>query len=316
MIKLCPFCDQPFNFNLLKNHIGKIHLGLDNIPSEEPIVETTAVNIEVEPVNIKPEPSNEKDEILPERPNESNIEKSISIKNEPTEIRIPSESSLVHDEITQTLSNKELKSEYANGAQVEQKNLNEEPIGNIDEDNSEPMYFEVKREQSEPMECDSTYVNIEESNKDQYQCTYCGKAYSNKANCKRHMEAEHEGLRYECIHCGKKLKHRQGLFKHVAKCSFQSENPSSTDVQAEKTSSSPSVQVNETSSSNVAQSKKTSSSNDAQLETLRSKCHKMKLFCNDLQSEKISSSNNEVQPEKTSSNVEDLLVENFIDDSA
>ena len=353
MIKLCPFCDQPFNFNLLKIHIAKIHLGLDNIPCEEPIVETTPVNIKVElsheRVNIKSEPSNEKDKTPLETPDESNVENSISIKHEPKDLKQPPDNQViwnceqcgtsfdsinalrVHEEVVHTFSRNEIKHEYTSNVQVEQEvhdaTENEGLIIGTDEDNSEPIYFCVNPEQSEPMECDSNYVNLEElekSNKDQYHCTYCGKAYTNKANCKRHMEVEHEGLRYECIHCGKKLKHRQGLFKHVAKCS----------VQSEKSSSSTAVQVKNISSSYEVQSKKTSTAStvDAQLNTLRSQCYKMKLFCNELQTEKTSSSNEihsektssidqlertssniGLQSEKTSSNVEDLQEENYID---
>ena len=35
-IKPCPFCDQPYAFELLKNHIGTVHLELPNLtePSE------------------------------------------------------------------------------------------------------------------------------------------------------------------------------------------------------------------------------------------------------------------------------------------
>ena len=99
MIKLCPFCDQPFNFNLLKIHIAKIHLGLDNIPCEEPIVETTPVNIKVElsheRVNIKSEPSNEKDKTPLETPDESNVENSISIKHEPKDLKQPPDNQVI-----------------------------------------------------------------------------------------------------------------------------------------------------------------------------------------------------------------------------
>ena len=30
-MKPCPFCDQPFNLDKLKNHIGKTHLGLTDL---------------------------------------------------------------------------------------------------------------------------------------------------------------------------------------------------------------------------------------------------------------------------------------------
>ena len=31
-IKPCPFCDQPFELEKLKNHIGTVHLGLPDLP--------------------------------------------------------------------------------------------------------------------------------------------------------------------------------------------------------------------------------------------------------------------------------------------
>ena len=63
-IKLCPFCDQPFVFNLLKNHIATVHLGLESIPVKEPSIVESPVNVKLEPsderVNIKEEPNTAK----------------------------------------------------------------------------------------------------------------------------------------------------------------------------------------------------------------------------------------------------------------
>ena len=43
-IKPCPFCDQPFSLEKLKDHIGAVHLGLQELPKisdnvEKPIME-------------------------------------------------------------------------------------------------------------------------------------------------------------------------------------------------------------------------------------------------------------------------------------
>ena len=84
--KLCPFCDQEFNIEVLKGHIVKVHLGLGklvdfmNIGQAEPEIESEPE----ESLQIKVEFAHSSDEDL----SNSNVNEKNEIENEMQEVQI------------------------------------------------------------------------------------------------------------------------------------------------------------------------------------------------------------------------------------